>query len=198
MVFYCPTCKNITVKKAGKIRIEKVERTRFKYIFRQAYRCMKGHLFIPNHNQSSFTNSFIEFVVILYLRSLSINSVIQIVRVQFEKDILTKETVLDFIEKVSDLLPTLDDVDNLYHPKRSGYLSFDGVWFKYRNKNFVLLVCFDPCQLENKFVHENSIKLCIDGKKKLFLFTPVFKPVTFTFNDKCMTVMNESINNSAG
>jgi len=91
---------------------------------------MKGHLFIPNHNQSSFTNSFIEFVVILYLRSLSINSVIQIVRVQFEKDILTKETVLDFIEKVSDLLPTLDDVDNLYHPKRSGYLSFDGVWFK--------------------------------------------------------------------
>ena len=54
------------------------------------------------------------------------------------------------------------------------------------------------CQLENKFVHENSIKLCIDGKKKLFLFTPVFKPVTFTFNDKCMTVMNESINNSAG
>jgi len=105
---------------------------------------MKGHLFIPNHNQSSFTNSFIEFVVILYLRSLSINSVIQIVRVQFEKDILTKETVLDFIEKVSDLLPTLDDVDNLYHPKRSGYLSFDGVWFKYRNKNFVLLVCFDP------------------------------------------------------
>lgn len=144
MAFYCPTCKNASVKKAGKIRIEKVERTRFKYIFRQAYRCMKGHLFIPNHNQSSFTNSFIEFVVMLYLRSLSINSVIQIVRVQFEKDILTKETVLDFIEKVSDLLPTLDDIDNIYHPKRSGYLSFDGVWFKYKNKNFVLLVCFDP------------------------------------------------------
>lgn len=144
MVFYCPTCKNIAVKKAGKIRVEKVERTRFKYIFRQAYRCMKGHLFIPNHNQSSFTNSFIEFVVILYLRSLSLNTVIQIVRVQFEKDILSKETILKFIEKVSDLLPTLDDIDNLYHPKRSGYLSFDGVWFKYRNKNFVLLICFDP------------------------------------------------------
>lgn len=144
MVFYCPTCKNASVKKAGKIRVEKVERTRFKYIFRQAYRCMKGHLFIPNHNQSSFTNSFIEFVVMVYLRSLSLNTVIQIVRVQFEKDILSKETILEFIEKVSDLLPTLDDIDNIYHPKRSGYLSFDGVWFKYRNKNFVLLICFDP------------------------------------------------------
>lgn len=144
MVFYCPTCKNIAVKKAGKIKLEKVERTRFKYVFRQAYRCMKGHLFVPNHARSSFTNSFIEFVVILYLRSLSLNSVIQIVRVQFEKDILSKETILEFIEKVSDLLPTLDDIDNLYHPKRSGYLSFDGVWFKYKNKNFVLLVCFDP------------------------------------------------------
>lgn len=144
MLFYCPTCKNIAVKKAGKIKIEKIERTRFKYIFRQAYRCVKGHLFIPNHNQSSFTNSFIEFVVILYLRSLSLNTVIQIVRVQFEKDILSKETILEFIEKVSGLLPTLDDIDNLYHPKRSGYLSFDGVWFKYKNKNFVLLICFDP------------------------------------------------------
>lgn len=144
MVLYCPTCKNIAVKKAGKIRLEKVERTRLKYISRQAYRCMSGHLFVPNHNQSSFTNSFIEFVVILYLRSLSLNTVIQIVRVQFEKDILTKETILEFIERVSDLLPTLDDIDNLYHPKRSGYLSFDGVWFKYKNKNFVILVCFDP------------------------------------------------------
>ena len=105
---------------------------------------MNNHLFIPNNNQSSFTNSFVEYVVTLYLHSLSLNSVIQIVRVQFEKDILSKETVLSFIETVSDKLPTLDDIDNIYHPKRSGYLSFDGVWFKYKNKNFVLLVCFDP------------------------------------------------------
>jgi len=105
---------------------------------------MNDHLFIPNHNQSSFTNSFIEFVVMPYLRSLSLNTVIQIVRVQFEKDILSKETILEFIETVTDKLPTLDDIDNLYQPKRSGYLSFDGVWFKYKNKNFVLLICFDP------------------------------------------------------
>ena len=144
MAYYCPTCKEIAVKKAGKIRIEEIERTRFKLVFRQAYRCMNDHFFIPNHKQSSFTNSFIEYVVILYLRSLSLNSVIQIVRAQFERDMLSKKTVLEFIDKVAERIPTLDDIDNLYHPKRSGYLSFDGVWFKYRNKNFVLLVCFDP------------------------------------------------------
>lgn len=144
MVFYCPKCNLKSVRKSGKIRIEKATRTNLQNFYFQAYRCMNNHLFIPNNNQSSFTNSFIEYVVALYLRSLSLNSVIQIVRTQFEKDILSKETVLSFIEMVSDKLPTLDDIDNLYHPKRSGYLSFDGVWFKYRNKNFVLLICFDP------------------------------------------------------
>lgn len=144
MVFYCPKCNKKAVRKSGKIRIEKATRTNLQNFSFQAYRCMNNHLFISNNNQSSFTNSFIEYVVVLYLRSLSLNSVIQIVRVQFEKDILSKETVLEFIEKVADRLPTLDDIDNLYHPKRSGYLAFDGVWFKYRNKNFVLLICFDP------------------------------------------------------
>jgi len=91
MVFYCPKCSKEGIKKAGKIRVEKIERTRFKLVLRQAYRCMNNHLFIPNHTQSSFTNSFIEYAVIVYLRSLSLNAVIQILRVQFEKNILTKE-----------------------------------------------------------------------------------------------------------
>jgi len=33
---------------------------------------------------------------------------------------------------------------NLFHPKRSGYLAYDGVWYKYRGLSFVLLICFDP------------------------------------------------------
>lgn len=49
------------------------------------------------------------------------------------------------------------------------------------------------CQLENKYVHDNNIKLCMNGEKKLFLFPPVFKPITFSFDDKCMTMMNKSI-----
>lgn len=105
---------------------------------------MNGHLFTPGSNHSLFTNSFIEYVVALYLRSLSLNAVIQVIRIQFEKDLLSKQTILGFIEKVADRLPTTDDIDNLFHPQRSGYLALDGVWYKYRGINFVLLVCFDP------------------------------------------------------
>lgn len=132
------------MRKSGTIKVEKATRTNLQSFLFQSYRCMNNHLFIPNHKQTSFTNSFIEYVVILYLRSLSLNSVIQIVRIQLEKDILTRETLLEFIEKVADRLPTLDDIDNIFHPKRSGYVALDGVWFKYRKNNFVLLVAFDP------------------------------------------------------
>lgn len=144
MVFYCPKCQRKAAKKAGKIQLERVSRTGLQRRVVQAYRCMDGHLFTPSNIHSSFTNSFIEYVVALYLGSLSLNTVIQIVRLQFEKDLLSKQTILGFIEKVADELPTLDDIDNLFHPKRSGYLAFDGVWYKYRGINFVLLACFDP------------------------------------------------------
>ena len=144
MVFYCPKCQKKAVKKAGKIQLERVSRTSLQKRIVQAYRCMNNHLFTPSNIHSSFTNSFIEYVVALYLRSLSLNTVIQIIRIQFEKDLLSKQTILEFIEKVTDKLPSLDDIDNLFHPRRSGLLAFDGVWYKYRGINFVLLVCFDP------------------------------------------------------
>ncbi len=140
----CPKCGVLTVKKSGKINVEKMTKDGEKTLKYQAYRCMNNHFFSQNLSQTEFTNSFIEYAVIVYLRSLSLNTTINLIRIYFEKDILTKETVLSFIETVADRLPTLDDIDNLYHPKRSGYLSFDGVWFKYRNTNFVLLICFDP------------------------------------------------------
>ena len=144
MIFYCPKCQKNAVKKAGKVQLERVDRTGLQRRSVQAYRCMNGHLFAPGNNQSSFTNSFVEYVVFLYLRSLSLNSVIQVVRVQFEKDLLSKQTILQFIEAVADKLPSLDDIDNLFHLQRSGFLAFDGVWYKYRGFNFVLLICFDP------------------------------------------------------
>jgi len=140
----CPICHITTVRKSGKINVEKMTKDGEKILKYQSYRCSNNHFFSGNSSQTKFTNSFIEYTIIVYLRSLSINTTIDLIRTYFEKDILTKETILSFIETVSDRLPTLDDIDNLYHPKRSGYLSFDGVWFKYRNKNFVLLVCFDP------------------------------------------------------
>lgn len=148
MTFYCPKCQKRAIKKAGKIQLERATRTGLQKFIFQAYRCMNSHLFTPGNIHSSFTNSFIEYVVALYLRSLSLNAVVQIVRIQFEKDLLSKQTILEFIEKVADKLPTLDDVDNLFHPKKSGFLAFDGVWYKYRGINFVLLVCFDPVTLD--------------------------------------------------
>ena len=144
MAYYCPKCGKNAVRKSGRIKIEKATRTNLQQFIFQSYRCMNNHLFIPNHHQSSFTSSFIEYAVAVYLRSLSLNVVIQIVRIQMEKDILSKKTLLQFIDTVSERLPTLDDIDNIYHPKRSGYVAMDGVWFKYRRRNFVLLVAFDP------------------------------------------------------
>jgi transposase-like protein len=52
--------------------------------------------------------------------------------------------VLDLLERVADTIPTSDDIDQLFHPQRSGYLAVDGVWFSFRGIAVVLLVCFDP------------------------------------------------------
>ena len=63
------------------------------------------------------------------------------IREEIEK---VKLNILNFVEVVGDVLPTLDDIDRLYTPKRSGYLAFDGVWFAFGKTHIVLLVCFDP------------------------------------------------------
>jgi hypothetical protein len=69
---------------------------------------------------------------------------IDLIREMFEMDILSKGQILDFIKTVADALPTIDDIDRLYHPLRSGYLTLDGVWFQYGDDQIVLLVAFDP------------------------------------------------------
>ncbi len=109
----------------------------------QGYRCDKGHFF--NFQQGeNYTNSFIEFVVFVYLNCLSLNTTIEIIRAYYEIDILSKGRILDFLESVADVSPTLDDIDNVFHPKRSGYIALDGVWFKWAGRQIVMLVCFDP------------------------------------------------------
>lgn len=114
----------------------------------QAYRCEAGHFFKEGLASSSFTNSFIEFVVYVYLQSLSLNTTVEIVRATYEDDLLSKGQVLKFLEWVADALPTLDDIDRMYNPVRSGYLAFDGVWFGYGGEQIVLLVCFDPVSFD--------------------------------------------------
>jgi len=114
-----------------------------KKVIVQKYKCHNMHVFKVG-TPPSFDNSFIEHVVYVYLRCLSLNTTIDIVREQYEEDVLSKQLILDFIERVADVLPTLDEVDALYEPKRSGYFALDGVWFSYNETEIVLLVCFDP------------------------------------------------------
>jgi hypothetical protein len=109
----------------------------------QRFQCNGGHIF-RDTSGSEWTDSFIEHVVFVYLRCLSLNTTIDIIREQYETDILTKGLILEFIEQVADVLPTIDDIDYLYYPRRSGYLAFDGVWFSFGKEEIVLLVCFDP------------------------------------------------------
>ena len=109
----------------------------------QAYRCNNGHYFSFN-KKGAWDVSFIESVVYIYLRCLSLNTTIDIVRMIYEEDLLTKGLILEFIESIADALPTIDDIDQLFNPIRSGYLAFDGVWFEFNGEEIVLLVAFDP------------------------------------------------------
>ncbi|OGK47169.1 hypothetical protein A3B46_02080 [Candidatus Roizmanbacteria bacterium RIFCSPLOWO2_01_FULL_39_19] len=109
----------------------------------QLYRCQNGHQFRTD-DIPPWDDSFIEYVVYVYLLCLSLNTTIDIVREMFEMDILSKGQILDFIGFVADALPTIDDLDRLYNPLRSGYLALDGVWFQYGDEEIVLLVAFDP------------------------------------------------------
>jgi hypothetical protein len=110
----------------------------------QAYRCLNGHFFKEDSSLFGFSDSFIEYAVYVYLRCLSLNTTVDIIRATYEDDILTKSQVLTFIEQVGKTIPDVDDVDRLFSPRRSGYLAFDGVWFDYGRETVVLLVCFDP------------------------------------------------------
>jgi len=110
----------------------------------QTYRCSRGHFFKDDSGLSGFSDSFIEYVVYVYLRCLSLNTTVDIVRATYEEDILTKSHVLSFVEQVGRAVPSIEDIDRLFSPRRSGYLAFDGVWFKYAGEPIVLLVCFDP------------------------------------------------------
>lgn len=109
----------------------------------QAYRCDNNHFFLKKQ-YPSWTNSFVELVVFIYLNSLSLNITINIVRAIYDTVILSKSVILDFLEQVADEVPDINSTDQLFNPGRSGFLALDGVWFKFRGMDIVLLVCFDP------------------------------------------------------
>jgi hypothetical protein len=139
----CPVCGISVYKRDGMIRKAYMHRRGKRIGKIQLYRCQNGHQFRKD-DIPPWDDSFIEYVVFVYLLCLSLNTTIDLVREMFEIDILSKGQILNFIEIVADQLPTIDDIDRIYNPTRSGYLALDGVWFQYEHEQIVLLVAFDP------------------------------------------------------
>jgi len=142
MVF-CPKCKDSFVKKSGVVKKKVMAKSGKRNISYQAYRCNNNHYFTIAKG-AVFADSFVETVVYIYLRCLSLNTTVDIIRMFYEEDVLSKGQVLDFIEIVADKLPSLDEVDEIYTPRHSGFIALDGVWFSFNKEEIVLLVCFDP------------------------------------------------------
>lgn len=161
----CPLCGSSSVKKNGVDKKEVITKSGNKVYRVQKYRCSNMHIFRKNA-PFSFSDSFIEYVVYVYLRCLSLNTTVDIIRATYEKEVLNKQQVLDFIELVADVLPTLNDVDSLFAPRRSGFIALDGVWFSYNDTEIVLLVCFDPISFDVISAHWEQGETS-DGYEKL-------------------------------
>lgn len=90
----------------------------------------------------------VAWVVYIYLRSLSLNKTVEIVRSFYEEPVLCKKRVLEFIETLADRLPSNKELTKRFKPKRSGYYAIDGTWFKYRSYDIVIIICFDVKTLD--------------------------------------------------
>jgi len=95
-----------------------------------------------------YTVKMVEYVAFMYLRSLSFNQVIAILGAYYEKDVFTKDRLIDHIEQLADRIPENEQISQWLHPKRSGYYALDGTWLKYRGRDIVLLILFDVCTLD--------------------------------------------------
>ncbi len=95
-----------------------------------------------------FSIKMIEYAAFMYLRALSFDNIIAILRAWFEKDVLSKKVLISHIEKLIDSLPINQDVTRKFKPRRYGYYALDGTWLKYRGKDIVLLILFDVRTLD--------------------------------------------------
>lgn len=95
-----------------------------------------------------FVVEMIEYAAFMYLRALSFNSILSILRAWYEKKVLSKDILIDHIEQLSDRLPTNKQVSNWLNVRRSGYFALDGTWLKYRGKDIALLIVFDVKTLD--------------------------------------------------
>lgn len=90
----------------------------------------------------------IEYAAFMYLRALSFNSIIAIMRAWYEKKVLSKHMLIEHIERLTDLVPENAEVTAALQPRRSGYYALDGTWLKYRGQDIVLLIVLDVITLD--------------------------------------------------
>lgn len=117
----------------------------------QRYNCNQcGHVWhnSPKDMIGRFDGKMINWIGYIYLRSFSLHSTVEIVRSFYEKDYLTKDSVLAHLEQLIDQLPDISGITSLFKPARSGYYAFDGTWFKINGANKVLMICFDVDSLD--------------------------------------------------
>lgn len=95
-----------------------------------------------------YTVKVIEYVTYMYLRSLSFNQVNAILRAFYQRDVFTKATLIDHIEKMADRIPDHQAISRWLKPQRGGYYALDGTWLKHRGENLVLLILFDVKTLD--------------------------------------------------
>lgn len=143
----CPLCQSQNIVKNGSDAKEVFSKSGKKVYRVQKYVCSNMHTF-RKEAPFSFTDSFIEYVVYIYLRCLSLNTTVDIVQATYEKHLLSKSQVLDFLILVADRLPSLADIDSLLTPVRSGFVAIDGTWFSFNDEQIVLLVAFDPVSFD--------------------------------------------------
>lgn len=90
-----------------------------------------------------YTVDVVAWVGFMYLRSLSFNQVIAILRARYKKDIFTKGRLIAHLEQLADRIPSNEKITTWLQPERSGYYAIDGLWTKYRGADIVILILFD-------------------------------------------------------
>lgn len=95
-----------------------------------------------------YSVAMIEYAAFLYVRTMSLSNTAAIFQAWFNKEVLSKDVLLDHITRLIDMLPSLGETTVLFKPQRSGYYAWDGLWTKYRGADIVILICLDVKTLD--------------------------------------------------
>ena len=95
-----------------------------------------------------FDRVLMEQAAFMYLRALSFQSIVDILRSWFNEDVFTKDILIDHIERLTDGIPEHEEVTQWLRPKRSGLYALDGTWMKLNGTDFVLLILLDVMTLD--------------------------------------------------